>query len=62
MQRVNSIDQQKQLIEQKRAQLKSSNRKSNAGHADQGSADGAVLPCANMDEILKVCQIMLSCF
>lgn len=53
MQRVNAIDQQKVLIEQKRAQLKSSNRKSNAGHADQGSAD-AVLPCANMDEILKV--------
>lgn len=56
MQRVNALDQQKSLVEQKRAHLKSSNRKSNAGQADQCMSDSAVLPSAYQDELLKVCN------
>jgi hypothetical protein len=52
VQRVNALDQQKQLIEHKRARLKS--RKSNTGGADQSGTEAGVQPCANMDEILKV--------
>jgi hypothetical protein len=52
LQRINTIEHQKHLVERKRLELKS--KKGSSSGSDQNLSDNGVQPCSNMDEILKV--------